>query len=824
MRGRLGGLLPILALVVLTLTCAARLAANPGALIVDGRRPSLDDTQRAEARAVGNDLTRLFLPHHAAMADRVARFGHLPRWDARGFGGRPAIGNPQGGLFYPPIWVAWRFWTPSALGWLTVLHLLWGGLGTYSLARASGIGRWASVVAGGCFEAAPYVLGQTFEGHYPHVWAASWYPWAFRAALGMRRGCWTGRLALPPILALAFLSGHPQPWYYLMVALGGWALMDFIRALRARQVRPAIGGAGAWGVVLIATLGLIAVEVSPTLAVQDWGLHRRRMKLSDAGRYHLNPLNVLQLLSPDALGGPAEYFGHDNYWEALLSAGWVPLVLATLALARSPRRDLVRGWGAMAGASIVFAAGRRLGLFAVLYEILPGMDRFRAPGRALFLASLAGAVLAGLGVEALIGGPKVDWSAWARRHRRGLGLLLVALAIGQVAARKDNRCDVPRTGGPRPSNHERERARWVLASTRLARDPVLWLALGGTGAAFAWLRRRPEDGRRVAVILGTLALAELGARGVILLKIAPAARFLGPDLVDAVMARVRPEGPFRVRARDAFYGDLRAWRQGVEKTNLDDSFQIQHAADLYEALYPMLGPASRTVSGPGAEVRQAVLDRLNVARLVTDRPPPDAPWPVVASGTREGVPFTVYGNPTAMPRAYVVPRAHLAPDDASILAKFVEVSPRDAVVMPFDPLGAGGDRQSFTPASYESDDPDRVVVEVTTGAPGLLVLADTWMPGWSARLDGHRVPILRGNRAQRVVPIAGPGPHRVVMVYRPPGFARGLAITAATGCGWLATALALVFAKVSANLPAWRPARRLRGRAIPSRPAAYPAG
>ena len=35
------------------------------------------------------------------------------------------------------------------------------------------------------------------------------------------------------------------------------------------------------------------------------------------------------------------------------------------------------------------------------YRTVPGMSWFRVPARALFLANLAGAVLAGLGVETL---------------------------------------------------------------------------------------------------------------------------------------------------------------------------------------------------------------------------------------------------------------------------------------------------------------------------------------------------------------------------------------------------------------------------------------
>ena len=57
------------------------------------------------------------------------------------------VGNPQAGCYYPPVWLAWRVGRPSVLGWLTVAHLAWAGLGAYVLTRALGYCRPAAVVA-----------------------------------------------------------------------------------------------------------------------------------------------------------------------------------------------------------------------------------------------------------------------------------------------------------------------------------------------------------------------------------------------------------------------------------------------------------------------------------------------------------------------------------------------------------------------------------------------------------------------------------------------------------------------------------------------------
>src|SRR5262249_7294671 len=84
-------------------------------------------------------------------------------------------------------------------------------------------------------------------------------------------------------------------------------------------------------------------------------------------------------------------------------------------------------------------------------------------------------------------------------------------------------------------------------------------------------------------------------------------------------------------------------------------------------------------------------------------------------------------------------------------------------------------------------------IEIRTDSPenAYLVLADAFDPGWSAAIDGRPVPIRPAWVAFRAVFVPR-GTHSVVFRYRPAGFHRGLAVTAAglalaTFClGWRA--------------------------------------
>lgn len=765
----------ILTLLALAFAFGGLLVA-PGSLIVDGKRIHSDETVLPSERSIGNDLTRLFLPHHLRIASALAKTGRLPQWDPAGFGGRPLVGNPQAGLWYPPVWLAWCWSDPAALGWITLAHLISGALGAFFLARRMGLRPFSSTVAAGVFALSPYLLAQTAEGHLPHVWAACWYPWAFLAARATWEGKRSAALGLAIVLTLTLLTGHPQEWYYLTVALTAFAVVESFRAWRRRQ--PGI----AWQhmllgcVAILFMLGLAAIELVPDAFASHWSEQATGLSLREASRHHIHSSNLLQLLYPTALGDAGTYLGRGSFWEGLLSFGWIALLLALVALFRSPRRSCVRAWSMLALAATVFAFGKDLGLFRLLYTILPGMSLFRVPARALFLTTLAMAMLAGLGLDAALDPPTM-LAGLARRCRWLTFAIAGTVMVAAIFA--------PPTVVSSAHGSLDTLASFRAGGANMAHAPFFWVILFASCLLVSLADSYSAQGRRAWIALGVLALLELSVIGRGLIPTSPADRFVGPDSVSRAILEVQPPDPFRLRARDAFYPDLPAALHGFEKTNLNDYYQVAHAERVYSALYPLFEDREWE-NRFTASLAQAVLDRMNVSLLVTDRPEPGTNWPIVAQGQREKTPFWIFRNPTALPRAYVVPRAESWKKGDSWERRFLEVSPREAVLMASDPLGpTRGPRQPFLPAHYEAVDADRITIEVATDAPGLLVVADTWMPGWSATLDSRPAPILRGNGAQRVVPLPQPGNHVIRMRYEAPGLRAGMLITGLTGALWI---------------------------------------
>ena len=70
------------------------------------------------------------------------------------------------------------------------------------------------------------------------------------------------------------------------------------------------------------------------------------------------------------------------------------------------------------------------------------------------------------------------------------------------------------------------------------------------------------------------------------------------------------------------------------------------------------------------------------------------------------------------------------------------------------------------------------LVEVSVSAPdsGWLVLADSWFPGWKARVDGAETEILPANGLLRSIWLP-PGQHTVDFSYQPTSVIIGLALS-----------------------------------------------
>jgi hypothetical protein len=297
-------------------------------------------------------------------------------------------------------------------------------VGAYLLARELGIGPAGAAVAGAAYAFAPFRLEH--DGHM-QVISSGGIPLCL--ALGVRgvrlRNPWwllAAWLVAGWQVSLGFALGLPLA--YLLAGAVIAAAVVWWRRGRPRLDRRLLAAGVAGLLIFVVIAGLIA---RPYFRVADENPEAKRPPSTVAA--YSGPAAVF-LTAPDEnlVWGEATSQvrdGLDNVPEKTLFPGLLILGLAIAGLSsRSLDRRLRIGLGLAAVAISVLALGFREGgpgflwPYRWLYEVLPGWEAIRTPGRLVTFSSLALALLAAAGAE----------SALRALGRHGLGARPLAAA------------------------------------------------------------------------------------------------------------------------------------------------------------------------------------------------------------------------------------------------------------------------------------------------------------------------------------------------------------------------------------------------------------
>jgi hypothetical protein len=685
-----------------------------------------------------SDLTVIHWPKAFLMAQTWQAAGTLPLWTPANLSGMPLAANQLAMRFYPPAWLLVLL--PLGLGFnlLFVFHLFWGGLGTYRL-LCSGLDldAWPALAGALTFALGGKLLAHTAGGHVSLVGAMAWMPWALwggQMLIRQRRLRWAVLAAAALAMQIATHSLITLYTAYFMVA---WQVANSkfqIPNLKSLSLLLPIPLLAAW---------LGAVQLLPLAELA--GASNRALSLAQASDYALTPLTLLVgLLLPNARGGH----------EAVIYWGLVPSVLACLGLSRADKRSWFLVGVVLLAA--VFALGTATPLFELVYRLVPGFSWVRTPARAFLPASMAVAILAGMGLQRLLKG-QAGWStpaavvAGAFTLALGLGL---ATLFGQV-----NR-----------------------AALGLALFPALTLLVAGLAV------RRRLSPRLALAGLALLVFADLASFDTTLIRfVSPAAAFADGQVAAYLAGQ---PGLFRVYSPSYNLPPYLAAKAGLQTADGVEPVHLS-AYDRFMALAGGYGDASFSVTlppfPPGRLPSEAFRDTqpdlrllglLNVEYLAAAFPMNSAGLAPMAeiSGT------FIYRNAYALPRAWIASPVwpptwtQVAGDWAAQLAALAD-------------LGAKSIGEGKSSAAVTRYAPDHIEVEASLPEAGLLVLGEIWYPGWQVTVDGQPRPVERLAGLLRGVSLDA-GTHRVVFDYSPASVRWGTALSLT---GW---AVVLVFACV----------------------------
>jgi hypothetical protein len=375
------------------------------------------------------------------------------------------------------------------------------------------------------------------------------------------------------------------------------------------------------------------------------------------------------------------YWGATNFAENAVFLGTVPLILSLVAVTRRWKTQKnVRFFAIVATASLLVALGSPLA--GVPYFLIPGFSSTGSPARILVLWSFCGAILAAAGLHALRRGACPRPALWC----------YVAIAAGLPVAV----------------------VRWIMAAVPAMADNLSHSAA--------------DNG--IAALLGVAAIAVvLAAHSAGRNKAAPAFAAVALTICSLVAVDV---GYNPVVAQSQVYPRtaLTDWLQAHVQTDrimpINRDWQIDHATNV------ILPPNAATVYGlsdiQGYDSLQTRKYKEFANQLDGNRDSsPDANGNIV---------FT-YAPGTTLSRSvaakYVVMPSASAALGTPAFTDGVASVYIDPAAQPRARMAAG------SPAEYTPVSPTRLTVTPPTS--GTLIVANQFVPGWTASQDGRQLAI-----------------------------------------------------------------------------------
>jgi hypothetical protein len=695
----------------------------------------------------GPDIAGQVLPWFQVQA-REWHAGHFPLWDPYLWAGQPLLGQIQPGAAYPLNWLLCLLplkdghLSVTALNWYFVFIHIMGAWFCYLLCRDLGRSRGGSVAAGLIFSLSGFmgslVWPQMLNGV---VWVPLVFLYLLRAANGGSR---LGNAALSGMfLGFAWLSGHHQvPMYTVLASAAAWTCV----IVRTKQkVRMAAAALASYGIMaLVGALQILPAIEYGRLARRwagapeplEWG---QAVPYSVHAHYGISPFSLFATVFP----------GVFHHFDPFV--GVAALALAFMALAIGWRDWRLRLFGAIGLGAMVYALGDHSVFQGALYALAPGLDKARTPSAIVFLFQLAVAVLAAFGVDRLCATPPSPWVRRAALAALSFGALTLAICQAVMFA---NKLEFP-------------------ADDRVVLTGFVAVAM----AALLYLCWRGALTHTQAGVLVALALLlEFGSYG----------QNLAVDRLDkgsmelleslranadiAAFLRAQPGFQRAEVSDDAFHENWGAWH-GVE----------MHGGYLTGVTINVLDSEFHSLEGR----------RLyGVGWVIAKRPPSDTGEEVFAGSSG----YKVYRRADAFPRAWSVHELVQVRDRGAGNAALATAWRDKAYLMEQPPRveTCGGTDQ----VELVEHAAGRLAIRADMACAGMVVLSDTFYPGWRARVDNAPVSILEVDGAMRGV-LVPRGSHAITMRYRPASVIAGAALSI---CGVLSAALLAAFSRAAGNV------------------------
>ncbi len=692
------------------------------------------------------DTVRQMYPWKTLAVESLKQ-GKLPLWNPYSFSGTPLLANFQTAALYPPGII--YLFVSQIYAWtiLVVLQPILAAFFTYVYARKIGMKASGSTLA---------ALSYGFSG-FMAVWleyntvgqVILWLPCILLASEHLRekpRALWLGVLAFAH--ASALLAGHPQVYAYMMTfgMLYTWHRVE-------KKMWAYIAGFTGLGI------GMAGIQIVPGIEL-IMNAARSPHEFSNLfTKILISPAQLLSLPFPNFFGNPATrtYWPQDTFVGKVTTIGLIPLFFSFSAFRR---KDTLTKWFIGSAIISLFLITSNP-LTAILYRIPIPLVTSSSPTLMAFLLAFSLAMTCGLGLDYWM----TDSHSVKKLIRR---ILEVVCLFGVLLILATKTFLIPDLSGH---------------ATVTLRALIYGAMLSAATLGIFWVAIRLPKLRMPAITL----LLIIHALDLFMFF----NRFNPFVPVALVFPKHTVLSYLQSKAPDRYWGYGTA---GIP-ANFGAHYHI-FSPEGYDPLYPkwygeflygyrdhkpmqIFTNATRSDAAISSSFgdgglsdpdKQKILSALSV-RYILDRTenagneqtlPPSVVKPVHSFED-----WHIYENLNATARAYFADRVMVYKNAADFGQVFfspeTDIS-RTALVT--EELTAIPKNTSGGSAEILSYEPEWVSISTTRDTAGLLVLTDTYFPGWQATIDGNPTPIIRTNWTMRGVVVPA-GRHTITMNYTP---------------------------------------------------------
>lgn len=666
-----------------------------------------------------SDAWHFSFPTKFALSQSLA-VRSLPLWRNDIGNGFPLFAEGQTGALYLPNLILFSLLPPvTAYNAALTLSIMLLGIGMYGFTRILKLSP-----AAGLFAAVSITFSGLSMAQLPHIsllQGISMLPIVTMISIMLIKNpsrIWWGLLAIS--VAQQIYAGFPQATFLTLSLSGVIVLWHTIQSKNIRSF-------GIWVTAVLLGIGGGATQIIPSWEFLRASTDPTGFTPQNATAYSMPIKHLASFIDPFALGSPQwgtypPFYQFDGsiFWENTPYIGILPIILLTGSVFFIRKNTTLFFWWLILAVAITLAAGKYAPTY-IFYSVWP-MNLFRVPSRFLWLAIVAAAILAAYTIDKVL---------VRKKWRYSITILLAFLLAAHTIQLMDT-----------------------------------WWSYHLMEPAKNWLTA-PESSRFIKDRGSVLTLGEGRVHNEIMVKTG----WKNPESFSFLRQGLSPDSNmlWNIRQFDVYAGRF------LKRPSITDSL----VADSIE-----MDVTSATIS---ATRLMAIFPVSHIMTYVPLDAPQFTPDETIS---QNGITLRHYTNPDALPRAYFVHEATVAAtlsqavsllnDDNFIPGQTVLLEQHAVNTTPAISQFIRRDTTREVSLSdtivWQEDSHDSFLLNTLTSAPSLLVVTDTFYPGWRAFIDNREVTILAANLSQRAIAVPE-GAHTIRFRYEPKSVIRGMLVT-----------------------------------------------